>query len=79
MNRRLSASDFAKWTAQVPDEWNVDRLGNVAQILFSNVQVDSIYCLSGHGIWRADCLRSAERMELVPFSHSNDPLYSSYF
>jgi type I restriction enzyme S subunit len=42
MNRRLAASDFAKWTAQVPDEWNVDRLGNVAQILFSNVDKHTI-------------------------------------
>ena len=42
MNRRLSASDFAKWTAQVPEEWNVDRLGNVAQILFSNVDMHTI-------------------------------------
>lgn len=37
MMRRLPAPEFADWINHVPDTWNVERLGNVAEILFSNV------------------------------------------
>ena len=37
MSRRLPAPIFAEWVSRVPPEWDVERLGNVAEILFSNV------------------------------------------
>lgn len=37
MSRRLPAPVFAEWVSRVPPEWDVERLGNVAEILFSNV------------------------------------------
>lgn len=42
MKRRLPAPEFAEWINHVPDEWSVDRLGNAAEILFSNVDKHTI-------------------------------------
>jgi type I restriction enzyme S subunit len=42
MRRRLPASSFADWVTRVPTEWDVERLGNVAEILFSNVDKHTI-------------------------------------
>ena len=42
MNRRLPAPKFADWLTNVPAEWDVERLGNVAKILFSNVDKHTI-------------------------------------
>lgn len=37
MTRRLSAISPGDWIPLVPAEWSIDRLGNVADIIFSNV------------------------------------------
>jgi type I restriction enzyme S subunit len=42
MKRRLPAPSFADWVTRVPAEWDVERLGNVAEILFSNVDKHTI-------------------------------------
>jgi len=42
MNRRLPAPKYADWLTSVPTEWDVERLGNVAKILFSNVDKHTI-------------------------------------
>jgi type I restriction enzyme S subunit len=42
MTRRLPALNFADWVARVPAEWDVERLGNVAEILFSNVDKHTV-------------------------------------